>query len=114
MLFGPAWTLIYALIVAAFVTSWPHAKASGMGNRLIVVFCFNALLNILWSTLFFTLRRPDLALVEVVVFWLSIVLMVVTVYPLSRRAAALLVPYLGWVAFAGALNWAVVRANAPF
>lgn len=114
VLFGPAWTLIYALIVMAFVISWPNAKASGKANRLIVVFCVNALLNVLWSALFFSFRRPDIALFEVVLFWLSIVVMIVTVYPLSKKAAALLAPYLAWVTFAGLLNWAVVRINAPF
>jgi len=52
--------------------------------------------------------------VEVVPFWLSIVVLIVVVGRVSRAAGWLLVPYLVWVGFAGILNLAVVRLNAPF
>ena len=66
------------------------------------------------NILFFGRRRPDLALIEVVPFFGSIVLMAVTVAPLDRRAAWAFVPYLLWVMFATVLNIAIVRRNAPF
>jgi tryptophan-rich sensory protein len=80
----------------------------------VALFGVNALLNVLWSELFFVWQRPDWALAEVVVLWLSIILLIVTLAPISRRASWLLVPYLAWVSFAGALNLAVVQLNAPF
>ena len=49
-----------------------------------------------------------------VLLWLSIVVLIVALAPISRRASWLLVPYLAWVTFAGVLNFAVVRLNAPF
>ena len=67
----------------------------------------------LWSELFFGRQRPDWALVEVVPFWLSIVLLIVALAPISRRASLLLLPYLAWVTFAAVLNLAVVRLNPP-
>jgi tryptophan-rich sensory protein len=72
------------------------------------------LLNVAWSFLFFTLRRPDWAMFEVVLLWLSIAALIRQVLPASRRAATLLVPYLVWVAIAALLNWEVVRLNGPF
>ena len=77
---------------------------------MLALFALNALLNVLWSELFFGLQRPDWALVEVVPFWLSILALVVLLFPVSRSGWAL-VPYLLWVAFAGVLNLAIVRLN---
>jgi benzodiazapine receptor len=78
------------------------------------LFAINAVLYVLWSFLFFRLRRPDWALAEVVALWLSIVALVVTFADVSAVASWLLVPYLLWVAFAAWLNLAVVRLNRPF
>ena len=72
------------------------------------------MLNIAWSVLFFRLRRPDWALLEVALLWLSVLLLVVLLRRLSRTASALLLPYLAWVGFAGYLNYVVVRMNPPF
>jgi tryptophan-rich sensory protein len=112
--FGPAWTAIFALTALAGLRAWratPGAKARG---RLLSAYALNALLNILWSLLFFTLKRPDWALFEVVALWLSVVLLMVVSGRRDRVAGWLLVPYLAWVAFAGVLNWSVVELNGRF
>jgi len=88
--------------------------SAGARLRLFGLFATNAGLNIIWSLLFFGRRRPDLALIEVGPFIGSIVLLMVTVAPLDRRAAWAFVPYLVWVTFATALNVYIVRHNAPF
>ncbi|MBC7562904.1 MAG: tryptophan-rich sensory protein [Gemmatimonadaceae bacterium] len=113
-LFGPVWTLIFLLMGLAFVMSYQQLPSLGARVRLFGLFGLNAGLNTLWSFLFFGLRRPDWALVEVVPFFGTIVLLVVTVAPLDKRAAWAFVPYLCWVAFATVLNVAIVRRNAPF
>ena len=78
------------------------------------LFAFNMLLNMAWSGLFFTLRRPDWALVEVALLWLSIAALIFVLRPISPRAAAWLLPYIAWVSFAAILNFEIVRLNAPF
>ncbi len=113
-LFGPAWTLIYGLIALAGVLAWNAARDRRHGLNIVGVFALNALLNVGWSELFFGLHRPDWALFEVVAFWLSIVVLIVTASSASHVAGWLLAPYLAWVTFAGVLNLAVVRLNAPF
>ena len=112
-LFGPAWTLIYGLIALAGVKAWNAARDRQQGLRIVGVFALNALLNVLWSELFFHFHRPDWALIEVVAFWLSIVVLIVTAASVSHAAGWLLLPYLAWVTFAGLLNLSVVRLNAP-
>lgn len=113
-LFAPAWTLIFALTALAALEAWIRAPEGWPRTRIIGFFAFNACLNVLWSQLFFSFRRPDWALVEVVALWASITLLMVVVRPYSLRAVWLLVPYLLWVSFAGFLNLTVVRLNAPF
>ncbi len=67
-----------------------------------------------WSPLFFTLRRPDWALAEIPLLWLSILALIVGLAPISTLAALLLAPYLVWVSVAAALNLEIVRLNGPF
>ena len=110
-LFGPAWTLIFACAALSGINGW---RALGdRGSRLVMCgfFLINAMLNLLWSALFFRLHRPDWALLEVALLWLSILILMVMMYWRSRLAAGLLVPYLAWVSFAAMLNLAIVRLN---
>jgi tryptophan-rich sensory protein len=79
-----------------------------------LLFSLNALLNIGWSALFFTFKRPDWALVEWGALWLSVVLLLVGLRRVSLRAAWLNLPYLVWVSVAGLLNHANVKLNGPF
>lgn len=114
ILFGPAWTLIFGLCAVAAATAWVDAPDRETRETVIGLFALNGFLNLLWSFLFFRLQRPDLAAFEVWFLWASIGLLIAVCWRFSKGAALLLVPYLLWVTFAGALNMAVVRLNAPF
>lgn len=110
-LFAPAWTLIFGLTALAAAQAWRQARSTVERRRVVALFSANAVLNILWSVLFFHLHRPDWALAEVALLWLSILAPILL---LARPARWLLVPYLAWVSFAAWLNWTVVSLNAPF
>lgn len=112
-LFGPAWTTIYILTSIAGVKAW--RRADEVQRRYFLgALLLNLVLNLLWSLIFFTSQRPDIALLEVVPLWLSILLMVLLVRGYSPVSSVLMLPYLGWVAFAAYLNWTIVKLNAPF
>jgi tryptophan-rich sensory protein len=110
-LFGPAWTVIFTLIAIGAVLAWRDAPNDGERTLLLVLFGFNAVLNVMWSALFFAMRRPDWALIEVALLWLSILVLVLVIRRYSDVAAACLLPYLAWVSFASVLNRAIVRLN---
>jgi benzodiazapine receptor len=112
--FGVIWTVIFALAAASGVLAWRNAQSAFSREWIIGLFSLNGFLNLFWSLLFFRLHRPDWALLEVVGFWLSIVLLIVFLARLSRIASALMAPYLVWVTVAAALNYEVVHLNAPF
>ena len=113
-LFGPAWTVILALAAYSAGLAWNAAADPAMRARVVILFGVNALFHLLWSPLFFKIRRPDWALIEVVFLWASLVALVIGLAPISRTASLLILPYLLWVSFAAWLNWAIVRLNAPF
>ncbi len=113
-LFGPAWTVIYGLAALSATLVWSHEPHPALRRRVLMAFAANGMLNVLWSLLFFKMRRPDWAAAEIVMLWLSILGLIALAWPRSKLAALLLVPYLAWVSFAGLLNRAVVTLNAPF
>jgi translocator protein len=114
VVFPMGWTLIYAFITVAGINAWRAAPTAPQSEWVISLFALNGFLNIGWSLIFFRLQRPDWAFIELIALWLSILVLIIYCGRFSRSAAALLVPYLAWVTFAGALNWAVVELNAPF
>jgi len=113
-LFGPAWTLIFALATVSAVQAWRSARKRSQREWVIGLFALNGFFNVLWSLLFFALRRPDWALIEVPLLWLSILLPMIVFWRFARTASFYLAPYLLWVSFAACLNLTVVRLNAPF
>lgn len=113
-LFGPAWTLILGLAAWSAVVAWNAAADDSARTNVIILFATNALFHALWSPLFFRLRRPDWALIEVGFLWSSLVALVIGLWPISHFASQLIVPYLLWVSFAAWLNSAIVGLNKPF
>lgn len=109
-LFGPVWTTLYVLMGIAAWLVWRRGGWAAH-RRALTLFLVQLVLNALWSLLFFGLRSPGLALIEIVVLWGAILLALVNFRPTSGWAAALLSPYLAWVTFAVALNFAVWRLN---
>jgi benzodiazapine receptor len=109
-LFAPAWTLLYVMNAVAGWLVWDKVGVAGAALPL-AVYVMSLLLNAGWSAVFFGMRRPDLAFAELTLLWLSVLAVILLFRPLHEGAAWLLVPYLCWVTFAGALNFAIWRMN---
>jgi benzodiazapine receptor len=109
-LFAPAWTFLYICIAVAGWLVWQSAGFAGAAVPLAVYFV-QLLLNALWTPIFFGLHRKGLAVFEIALLWLAIAATIVLFAPVDTLAAVLLLPYLAWVTFASALNFAVWRLN---
>ncbi len=109
--FGLIWTIVFTLIVFAGVTAWRATPDRSASEMLIGLFALNGFFNTMWTVLFFQLRRPDWAMIELVFFWISIVTLIVVFGRYSRAAALLLMPYVIWVTIAGVLNWQIIQLN---
>ncbi len=110
-LFGPVWSVIGGLTGWAGVVAWESLRGSLERVVLLALFALNGVLNVGWSLLFFNRERPDWALREVVLLWLSILALIVDAALRAPKAAWLLAPYLVWVSFAAFLNLIIVRLN---
>ncbi len=111
--FGPIWTVILTLATIAIVLAWQATPDSGARLAFAALLLVNGALNILWNYLFFTMRRPDLAFIEVIALWLSILAIILFVARFSGTAALLFAPYLIWVGNAAVLKRSIVRLNGP-
>ena len=109
--FGPVWTLLYAMMAVAAWLIWRQAGL--VAARLpLGLFAVQLAFNSLWSILFFGLHSPGAAFVDIILLWAAILATLVAFWRQSRWAGGLLIPYLLWVSFATVLNFALWRMNA--
>ena len=109
-LFGPVWTVLYA---ANAVSAWLVWRANPTQSRpALSLYGAQLALNAAWPLLFFGLKRPGLALIEIALLWVAIVATVSAFARRHRFAALLLLPYLAWVTFALVLNAELWRRNS--
>ncbi len=109
-LFGPVWTVLFALMAIAAWLVWRSGGFSANRNALLI-FGVQLGLNVLWSWLFFAWRMGGPAFAEVLLLWAAILATIVLFWRAKPLAGLLLVPYLLWVSFASALNFALWRDN---
>ncbi|HEU5325867.1 MAG TPA: TspO/MBR family protein [Candidatus Limnocylindria bacterium] len=108
-IFGPVWSVLYALIGTS---AWLVARRGGSGSRTALGLWWAQLaLNAAWTPIFFGARNRGLALVEILVTWVAILATTVAFFRRRTAAGLLLLPYLAWVTFASALNYAIWRDN---
>ena len=108
--FGPVWTLLYGMMAVAVWLVWLK-RGSKSVTMPIALFAVQLLLNAVWSPLFFGLHRLDIAFVDIVLLWLALAAALWLFLKRRRAAGLLLVPYLLWVSFAAALNFAIWSLN---
>jgi benzodiazapine receptor len=108
--FGPVWSVLYVLMGIASWLVWRGA-ASARRTQALVLFVVQLVVNALWSWLFFAWHMGAGAFADVIVLLALIALMVNAFWRSCKAAAIMMLPYLGWVAFASALTWSVWRAN---
>jgi tryptophan-rich sensory protein len=109
--FGPVWSALYLMMAVAVWLVW---RWGGFAKAAIplTLFLVQLALNAAWSILFFGLRLPGLAFAEIVILWFAILVTLIMFWRLSPIAGFLLVPYILWTTFAGALNLALWQLNA--
>jgi benzodiazapine receptor len=109
--FGPVWTVLYVLMAVSAGLVWQ----TGLGERKVRIamglYLVQLFLNALWTPLFFGLEMPLLAFIDIVLLWAAIILTILAFFRVSKIAAALMLPYLGWTTFAAVLNFCLWYLN---
>jgi len=108
--FGPVWTVLYLLMALAAWLVWRAYGWHG-ARAALTLFLVQLAANALWSWLFFAWRLGLVAFIELLALAALIVATLVSFWRLRPVAGALLVPYLAWVLYAGALNFVLWRTN---
>ena len=116
--FGPVWTTLFALMGVALYLVWEQHSNVLQNEKVlrwwkvgIVFFFIQLVLNTFWSIVFFGMRNPGGAFIEIIFLWLAILVTIVGFSKVSKPAAWLLVPYIFWVTFAGYLNYSIWQLN---
>jgi tryptophan-rich sensory protein len=109
--FGPVWTTLYTLIGISLYLVIKDGIDSQGKKKALFVFSIHLILNSLWSILFFGMKNPFLAFIEIIILWGMIVYTMVLFKNIDKRTIYLLTPYLLWVSFAALLNFSIWRLN---
>jgi tryptophan-rich sensory protein len=109
-LFGPVWTVLYALMGIA---AWLVWRVGGFqkARTALTLFLVQLLVNALWSWLFFAWHLGALAFAEIILLWALVAATIVAFWRIRPLAGAFLIPYLLWVSFAATLNYSVWQLN---
>lgn len=107
-LFGPVWTVLYTLMAIALWRVW---RARPVTSMPVMLFFLQLAVNAAWSWLFFRWHLGAASFAWIALLLVLLAATVLAFWRVDRPAAALLAPYLAWVAFACTLAWAVWRAN---
>jgi benzodiazapine receptor len=102
--FGPVWSTLYAMMGVASWLVWRQGVARPGVRTALTLYAVQLAFNFAWSWLFFGMRRPFLALLEILVLLALVGATAVRFAAASRGAALLMAPYFAWVAFAALLN----------
>lgn len=110
-IFAPVWGFLFFLMGISLYLILEKDLKDKMVKSAILIFVGQFMLNVAWSFLFFGLKKPFSAFMEILVLWAAIVLTIIQFNKIDRKAAVLLTPYLLWVSFAAILNLSVWILN---
>lgn len=106
-IFGPVWIILYIMMGISLGIIWENRKKKSL---LLKLFVLQLLLNVVWSPLFFLFQRIDFALYDIILLWLTLIILLFY----SRQLISvvlLLIPYALWVSFALILNFSIYILN---
>lgn len=108
---GIVWTIIFILTTISALIVWNKFDYDNKFWLIIGLFILNAILNALWSFIFFYSGQIGPAIIEMLVLEATVIGLIVLIWPLSKLAAGLLIPYSAWVLFATYLAYSIWNLN---
>ncbi len=110
-IFGPVWTILYALMGIAAYLIWSKGIGKGGVRFALSLFALQLALNVLWSALFFGLRSVLFGMMGAVALWVAVLIATIEFRNVSRWAMLIMLPYLIWVSFAMILSISLFMLN---
>ncbi len=112
-LFGPVWTILYIMMAVAAWRVWLAGNGFDGASFALTLFFVQLFFNFVWSFLFFTAKSPGWAFAEIVLLLASVLATTAAFARHDAVAAWMFAPYIAWVSFASALNFAIWTMNPP-
>ena len=110
--FPIVWTILYVVMgVASWLVWRRRAEMPVFARRALILYAIQLAVNLSWSVVFFSCRSLRGGLAVIMALCASLAATIFAFWKVSKSAALLLVPYAMWVAFATALNAAMVALN---
>lgn len=110
-LIGMVWTLIFIFTALSVLSFWKDFPRGKIFNRITGLFIANAVLNVLWSWIFFVNHWSVFALIEMIVLWIVTFVLFILLLRKTKIAAFLLLPYLIRVLLASFFAYQVIILN---
>ena len=108
--FGVAWTILY-ICLGLSLAMLIHARGARSRGRILALFLVQLAINYSWSPVFFGMHRVTLGLVLIAAMIVLTLVLMALLWRVRKAAALLLIPYLGWLCFAAALNYRIMADN---
>jgi tryptophan-rich sensory protein len=108
--FPVAWTTLYILLGLS-LAMLIHARGARGRGLILALFLLQLAVNYAWSPAFFAMHRVTLGLLLIAAMILLTLALIALLWRVRKAAALLLLPYLGWLCFAGALNYRIMTDN---
>ena len=108
--FGPVWTVLYALMGLA-IAIVVGARGAAWRGKAIGLFVVQLVLNLAWSPLFFAAHQITGSLILLVALDLVVIATIAVFWRVRPVAGLLLLPYLAWIMFATYLTFEFRQAN---
>ncbi len=110
-LFGPVWSVLYLIIAITYGTVFYKVATKQLPAIIAVLFILNLIFNFAFTPIQFGLRNNALATVDILLTLITLIWVIVAIYPHIRWVALANIPYLGWVLFASVLQITITYMN---
>jgi benzodiazapine receptor len=109
--FSPVWISLFVIMGISLFLVWQKTLRHPYVRVALLWFVVQLALNMLWSIIFFGLKSPFFAFIEIIFLWIAILITIIRSFRVSRLPGVLLIPYILWVSFAAVLNFSIWNLN---
>ncbi|MCC6290865.1 tryptophan-rich sensory protein [Candidatus Nomurabacteria bacterium] len=110
--FGPVWTVLYAIIAVTYGTVFYKALTGKLPWMVALPFALNLIFNFSFTYLQFGLKNNLLASIDILLVFGTLIWALVAIFPYFKWVALANIPHFLWVTFATILQLTITYLNA--